>query len=87
VYQAFVKQFEKDAEHNREMQLRAIAIDEKAVPAITGNDRLGILAGWSVSLGVLGFAFYSVQNEIAFGWVTGLVVAIAMLVGAFRNKS
>lgn len=87
VYAAFVQQFELDAAHTREMQARALAIDEVAIPALTMNDRLGIFAAWTATLAVVGTGFYCAKAGIEWGWLIALVGGLPQLVWAFRNRT
>lgn len=86
IYAAFLRQFELDAEHNRTMQQRAIGIDERAVPAMTGNERLGIVVAGLVSLGIIGAGIYGMYLGQSLGWIASTVGGLPWLVAAFRNR-
>lgn len=86
LYTAFLDQFTKDAEHNREMQQRGMALDEQTVPALVRNDRVGIFAGVAVALGVTGLGYFAVHRGADYGWIAGVVGALPAVIFALKYR-
>ncbi len=85
VYAAYVKQIELNAEHNREMQRRSIAIDEAVVPQLPKNDRLGILVGGAVAMSVIALSMLAVWKGQPYGWAVGILAALPLLITSLRS--
>lgn len=86
VYERYLEEIRMNGEANRDFQTRSLALDEKVVPSLVLNDRIGMGLSFLFSAGALGLAFYCLKTGLPYWWIPLILTGLAPVLSAIRGR-
>ena len=85
MYEALVRNFDANAATGRDLQTRALAVDEKQIPRIVTNDRIALITSPAVVLALVAAGIYLAVQNVPLGPYIALVAACAPVATALAK--